>query len=253
MHKKIIKKQSGFGVLGALLALIIFSIMVTIYIKFQYEQKIKTNSQILANNIAVVVKAVKFRLSTDRNFKGGVYDIKSMLNKSCGGLADDNYLPCGFSLKNDIYDGDVKIFIPEKNTKSQIFTASIETDPIGFRNFRDSTIEPKAFLAGETLLNSQADTKDSAVAYSLDKKNATIKINMVVRSNLTNIPVGTILEYSGASAPTSYYQCNGQKFSVDNNPDLYKVLGAKTVPKLDEQQDLTQPTNFKLMYIIRHD
>ena len=253
MHTRTIKKQSGFGVIGALLALIIFSIMVVIYIKFQYQQQIKTNSQVLANNISVVVNAVKFRLSTDKDFKEGVYDIKSMLNKSCGGLADDNYLPCGFSLKNDIYGGDIKINIPAKNAKSQIFTASIETGPIGFRNFSNSTIEPRAFLAGETLLNAQADTKDSAVAYSLDKKNSTIKINMVVGSNLNNIHVGTILYYAGSSVPVGYYECNGQKFSVDSNPDLYQVLGAKTVPKLDEKQDLTQPVNFKLMYIIKHD
>jgi len=40
-----------------------------------------------------------------------------------------------------------------------------------------------------------------------------------------NIPIGSIVQFGGSTAPTNWLLCNGQKITVADYPDLYEVIG----------------------------
>lgn len=45
-------------------------------------------------------------------------------------------------------------------------------------------------------------------------------------------PVGTIIMFSGTTAPEGYFSCNGGIYDVVDNPNLFAVLGSNRVPDM---------------------
>lgn len=228
-----LKKQNGFAVVGALMALMIMSIMIITFIRFENHQKIKDSAKTLGNKIAMVVNATQMRLSSDKTFVDNTYTIKSLINKTCGGTADDNFLPCGFTLKSDIYNGDVLITVQKSEAGAKTDLAVVETTSIGHLNAKTGVIEPVPYLAGASLLAAQIYGADSGtVSYQLDKQRSVITANIVVQKNISTIPTGTVFSFSGSTVPTGFLECDGKFYDIKKYPQLYQVLGISQVPDL---------------------
>jgi competence protein ComGC len=230
-----IKNQGGFGVVGALMALMIMSLIIIIFISFENHKKIKESAKTLGNKIAMVVNATEMRLSSDKTFVANTYNLKSLINKTCGGTADDDFLPCGFTLKSDIYNGGVVITVKKSEDGAKTDLAVVETTSIGHLNLKTDVIEPIPYLAGESLLASQAYSADrDTVLYKLDRQKASLTANIVGKNstNISDIPIGTIFAYSGSTAPEGFFECNGQFYDIDKYPELYKITGTNQVEDL---------------------
>ena len=52
------------------------------------------------------------------------------------------------------------------------------------------------------------------------------------------MPIGSIIAYAGKETPENYLFCDGQTFNQSEYPDLYKVLGTNTTPKLNDNRFL---------------
>jgi competence protein ComGC len=233
-----LKNQGGFGVVGALMSLMIMSLIIIIFIRFENHQKIKNSAKTLGNKIAMVVNATEMRLSSDKTFVANTYTLKSLINKTCGGTANTDYLPCGFTLKSDIYNGDVVITVKKSEKGAKTDLAVVETTSIGYLNLKTYVVEPISYLAGESLMASQAYSADrDTVSYKIDRQKASLTANIVGKNstNVTEIPIGTVFSYTGLTVPDGFFECNGQSYDIDTYPELYKTIGTNKVPDLRGQ------------------
>lgn len=229
-----LKKQAGFGVVGALMGLMIMSLIILIFISFANHEKIKNSAKTLGNKLAMVVNATQNRLASDPTFVANTYNIKALINKSCGGTAPADYLPCGFTLQSEIYNGDVVITVKESEDGAKMDLAVVETTPIGHYNPKTKTIEPISHLAGESLLASQVYSAADTVSYKLNRQSGSITADIVGKNtaNVSDIPVGTVFSYTGSTSPAGFFECNGQSYDADTYPELYKAVGSNKVPDL---------------------
>ena len=188
------KQQKGNAVIGILLVLVVLSFITIAYYKQQQWQRLQTSAKGLGYKIAMVVDALEKRLSFDEKFLTGNYTIKDLINKSCGGTADDDYLPCGFSLVNDINNGDLKIAVTQSKTNAQIKLACITTSTIGILNTDSPVYKPIGYLAGVVLTAAQATKAflgnqylSASASYSLDRVMAIVTADIVVNQNNSTI------------------------------------------------------------------
>ncbi len=66
-------------------------------------------------------------------------------------------------------------------------------------------------------------------------ENVTISGNVISStggSGSPPVPVGTVLPYAGATAPSGWLMCDGSEFSADDWPALASVLGTTTLPDM---------------------
>lgn len=234
-----LSKQRGNIVLGALFLLMITSVIAIDSYKHLQHQELQQEATILGNKLAMITNAVETRLSLDKDFKVGSYALNDLINQSCGGNAKDDYLPCGFSLNEKIYDGYIDIEVSQSLTNPKIYNAAITTDPIGKFNSKTKTYFPNAMLAGTALKAAQSEQAFSgnqymiaAASYSLDRENAEVISDVVVHLDDESSNVGSVVAYVGSTVPDGYFECNGASFDINAYPKLYKVLNSKRLPDL---------------------
>ena len=58
---------------------------------------------------------------------------------------------------------------------------------------------------------------------------------VLAKLSLSVCPAGTIVAYSGSTAPSGWLLCNGGTFSSSQYPKLYEVLGSTTLPDLRDR------------------
>lgn len=189
-----LQKQKGNAVLGVLLVIVIISAMLAIYYKHLHWQELQNNAKKLGSQISMVVDALEKRLSFDEDFQSGDYTIKDLINKSCGGNADQDYLPCGFSLNTTISDGKLSIAVSQSQGNPDIRLAKIQTSTIGIKNTNSSTYNPISYLAGAVLSAAQTTKAFSgnqylsaSVEYTLDSKKSIVIADVVANQNNSNI------------------------------------------------------------------
>ena len=189
-----LKKQQGNAVLGALLLLVIVSAISISYYKHLQLQKLQDSAKELGYKLSMLVDGLEKRLSFDESFSTGNYTIKDLINKSCGGNTNYDYLPCGFNLASDIFDGKLIINVTEKKANPQIRLAKIQTSTIGKKNFNSLKYQPLSYLAGRVLKAASSlkafsgnQYLSAAVKYDLDVNKAIVIANLVVNQNNGNI------------------------------------------------------------------
>ena len=229
-----LKKQNGYGVFGILLVLAILSFITMAYYKHLQWQKLQESAQTTGHQISMIVDALEKRLSFDSNFSTGNYSLKDLINKSCGGTADDDYLPCGFSLNSILMDGKIAINVNQSNSNPDIRKATIVTDTIGIFKSNSKIRTPTAYLAGKVLASAQSTKAFSgnqyisaSVSYDLDIKKSLVIANVVANQNNSNI----FLRVDGSNKMQ-----NALQFNKELNADHRMV---KYISSLTNDSDLT--------------
>jgi len=227
-------KQKGYGVFGILLVLAILSFITMAYYKHLQWKKLQEAAQTTGHKMSMVVDALEKRLSFDNNFSTGNYSLKDLINQSCGGTADDDYLPCGFSLNSNIMDGKIAINVTQSNSNPDIRKATIVTDTIGILQSSSEIRTPTAYLAGKVLASAQSTKAFSgnqyisaSVSYDLDIKKSIIIANVVANQNNSNI----FLRVDGSNKMQ-----NALQFNKELNADHRMV---KYISSLTNDSDLT--------------
>ncbi|OIN82884.1 phage tail protein [Francisella sp. TX07-6608] len=187
-------QQKGNIVLGALLLLAILTVISLAYYKHLQWQRLQDSAKALGNKLAMVVDALEKKLSFDEKFSTGNYTIKDLINKSCGGNANEDYLPCNFNLSSQINNGEIEIAVTQSQSNAQVRLASITTSTIGIYNHQNANYQPVSYLAGAVLAAAQSSKAFSgnqylsaAVSYDLDSPNAKVIANIVANQNNGNI------------------------------------------------------------------
>lgn len=230
-----LKKQKGNAVLGILFVLVILSFIMLAYYKHLQWHKLQESAQTTGHQISMVVDALEKRLSFDDNFSTGNYGLKDLINKSCGGKADDDYLPCGFTLQNYLNDGAINIIVTKSKDNEQIRLATLSTSTIGIPQSNNrNIITPTAYLAGEVLAAAQASKAfagnqylSASVAYKVDTKKSIVEANIVANQNNSNI----FLRVDGSNKMQ-----NALQFNKELNADHRMV---KYISSLTNDSDLT--------------
>ena len=230
-----LNKQKGYGVFGILLVLAILSFITMAYYKHLQWQKLQESAQTTGHQLSMVVDALEKRLSFDETFSTGNYGFKDLINKSCGGTASDDYLPCGFSLSSNVMDGKISINVIQSNSNPDIRNATIVTDTIGIPQSNNrKIIKPTAYLAGKVLAAAQATKAfagnqylSASVAYKLDTKKSIVIANVVANQNNSNI----YLRVDGSNKMQ-----NALQFNKELNADHRMV---KYISSLTNDSDLT--------------
>jgi microcystin-dependent protein len=188
------QKQKGNAVLGILFVLAVLSFITLSYYKHLQWSNLQTQAHTLGNKISMVVDGLEKRLSFDESFSTGSYTLKDLKNKSCGGTADEDYLPCGFSLTSSINDGKITISVTQSKSNPDIKKASIFTDTIGILQANSTSYKPTAYLAGEVLAAAQSTKAfagnqylSASVSYKLDTKKSIVEANIIANQNNSNI------------------------------------------------------------------
>ena len=235
-------KQKGNGILGVLLVIVIISAIVVVYYKHLHWQKLQNNAKILGSQISMVVDALEKRLSFDEDFQSGDYTIKDLINKSCGGNADQDYLPCGFTLNKAISNGNLSIVVSQSQDNPNIRLAKIQTSTIGIKNrlaniqtsttgiknTNSSTYNPISYLAGSVLSAAQTTKAFSgnkylsaSVEYALNSKKSTVSANVVANQNNSNI----YLKIDGSNKMQNALQFNKE---LNSDHRMIKYLSSIT-------------------------
>jgi len=229
------KKQKGNAVIGILFVLVVLSFITLAYYKHLQWQKLQESAQTTGHQISMVVDALEKRLSFDENFSTGNYGLKDLINKSCGGKADDDYLPCCFTLQNYVNDGTINIIVTTSKDNEQIRLATLSTSTIGIPQSNNrKIITPTAYLAGEVLAAAQATKAfagnqylSASVSYDLDIKKSIVEANIVANQNNSNI----FLRVDGSNKMQ-----NALQFNKELNADHRMV---KYISSLTNDSDLT--------------
>ncbi|WP_224732654.1 phage tail protein [Francisella sp. SYW-9] len=218
-----LKKQKGNAVIGALLLIVILSFIVVIYYKHLHYTKLQESASRLGLQISMVVDGLEKRLSFDQSFNAGHYTITDLINRNCGGRADDDYLPCGFTLDKGLSDGGLAITVTNSATNPDVRLASITTDPIGIYNTQTGHYQPISYLAGAVLASAETTKAFSggqylsaSVKYSLDTRHSTVTANVVANQNNSNI----YLRVDGSNKMLNALQFNS-KLNADHRMIKY--------------------------------
>ena len=229
-----LNKQKGNAVIGIVLVLAVLSFITMAYYKHLQWKKLQEAAQTTGQKISMVVDALEKRLSFDETFSTGNYSLKDLINKSCGGLADDDYLPCGFSLSSNIMDGKMAINVTQSNSNPDIRKATIITDTIGIFDSNNQIRTPTAYLAGKVLASAQSTKAfagnqyiSASVSYDLDIKKSIVIANVVANQNNSNI----FLRVDGSNKMQ-----NALQFNKELNADHRMV---KYISSLTNDSDLT--------------
>lgn len=189
-----VQKQKGNAVIGILFLLAVLSFITLAYYKHLQWANLQTQAHTLGNKLSMVVDGLENRLSFDEDFSTGSYSLKDLINKSCGGTADEDYLPCGFSLTSNIIDGKIAINVTQSKSNPDIRKASIVTDTIGILQANSTSYKPTAYLAGEVLSAAQSTKAfagnqylSASVSYKLDTRKSIVEANVVANQNNSNI------------------------------------------------------------------
>ena len=235
MKMQKLHKQKGNAVIGILFVLAVLSFITLAYYKHLQWNNLQKAARTTGYKISMVVDALEKRLSFDDNFSTGNYNLKDLINKSCGGTADDDYLPCGFTLQNYLNDGAIKIIVTTRKDNEQIRLATLSTSTIGIPQSNNrKIITPTAYLAGEVLAAAQ-ETKafagnqylSASVSYKLDTKKSIVEANIVANQNNGNI----FLRVDGSNKMQ-----NALQFNKELNADHRMV---KYISSLTNDSDLT--------------
>ena len=235
MKMQSFQNQKGNAVLGILFVLVILSFITLAYYKHLQWQKLQEAAKTTGYKISMVVDALERRLSFDETFSTGNYNLKDLINKSCGGTADDSYLPCGFTLENYLNDGAINIIVTQSKDNQQIRLATLTTSTIGIPQSNNrKIITPTAYLAGEVLSAAQATKSfagnqylSASVSYKLDPKKSIVEANIITNQNNSNI----FLRVDGSNKMQ-----NSLQFNKELNADHRMV---KYISSLTNDSDLT--------------
>ena len=236
-----VQKQKGNAVLGILFVLVVISFITLAYYKHLQWTNLQSQSAKLGNKLSMVVDALEKRLSFDANFSTGNYSLKDLINKSCGGTADDDYLPCGFTLNSDIMNGKIAIHVTQSKSNPDIRKASIVTDTIGILQANSSSYQPVGYLAGAVLAAADSTKAFSgnqylsaSVSYDVDIKKSIVIANVIANQNNSNI----FLRVDGSNKMQNALQFNNQLNADHRMVQYVSSLTNDSDLKIDAQKVL---------------
>jgi len=106
-----------------------------------------------------------------------------------------------------------------------------------------------------SLLNHTIDKsiKDNKTINNIEETETESSQEYIIKNNISNLPIGTIILYSIKKIPDGFLKCNGRKYNISLYRELYNIIGNEDIKDKDKFiiPKLLSP-NKDYIYIIKY-